>query len=210
MSEETTEKAPQEAEQNLLVANDIYLKAGIHIGTKFKTKDMKKFIYKTRNDGLSVLNLEVIDERIKLTANFLANYAPEEILFVSRREGSFKALKLMKKLVGFNAFAGRYPPGVLTNPALENFIEPRVVVVSDPWADQSTVKDTTLAGITLLGFCDTNNLVNDLDLILPCNNKGKKSLGLIYYLLTREYMIKRGMIKNAEEFSASIEDFTEE
>jgi small subunit ribosomal protein S2 len=197
-------------EESLLLPTDNYLKAGIHIGTKFKTKYMEKFIYKTRPDGLSVLNLQEIDKRIGIAAKFLANYEPEEIMIVSRREGSFKALKKMKELLGLKAFAGRYPPGILTNPELENFIEAKVILASDPWADKSAVNDAFRAGITIIGCCDTNNQTNRLDLVIPCNNKGKKSLGLLFYLLTREYMVHKGLIKNAKDFQAKIEDFVEE
>ncbi len=194
----------------MLVDNDTYLKAGIHIGTKFKTKQMSPFIYKTRPDGLSVLNVQEIDKRIRLAAKFLVNYAPEEIAIVARREGSFKALKQMKDLIDVHVFPGRYPPGIFTNPELENFIEPKVALVADPWTDKSAVKDALRAGIVLIGLCDTNNTTNDVDLVIPCNNKGKKSIGLLLYLITREYMIQRGVIKNAKEFKPTIEDFTEE
>ena len=205
MTEEKT------TEENFLVPAETYLKAGIHIGTKFKTKHMSKFIYKTRPDGLSVLNLEMIDERIGVAAKFLANYSPDEIMFASRREGSFKSLNKMKELMSdLHIFPGRYPPGVLTNPELESFLEPSVLVISDPWVDKSVVDDALRAGIIIVALCDTNNITNNLDLVIPCNNKGKKSLGLLYYILCREYMTKRGIIKNAEEFKATIEDFTEE
>ncbi len=42
------------SEEEFLVPTKQYLKAGIHIGTKFRTKYMEQFIYKTRPDGLSV------------------------------------------------------------------------------------------------------------------------------------------------------------
>ena len=198
------------AEEEYLIPADIYLKAGVHIGTKFKTKYMKKFIYKTRPDGLSVLNLQEIDKRIRTAASFIAQYDPEDIVIISRREGSFKALKKLNELTGIRVFPGRYPPGALTNPELEGFTEAKIMLVSDPWTDKSAVKDAIKAGIILIGCCDTNNQTNGLDYVIPCNNKGKKALGLLFYLITREYMIKRKMIKNEKEFKASIEDFTEE
>jgi len=197
-------------EEALLLPTDTYLKAGIHIGTKFKTRYMGKFIYKTRPDGLSVLNLQEIDRRMSIAAQMLANYEPQDILIISRREGSFKALKKMQELAGFKIFPGRYPPGVLTNPELENFLEVKIVFVSDPWTDRSAVLDAFRAGVPIIGCCDTNNQTNMIDLAVPCNNKGKKSLGIMFYLITREYMVKRGLIKNGEEFSAKIDDFTEE
>ncbi|MBU4493435.1 MAG: 30S ribosomal protein S2 [Nanoarchaeota archaeon] len=197
-------------EESLLASTDQYLKAGIHIGTKFRTKYMEKFIYKTRPDGLSVLNLQKIDERIKICANFLAQYAPEEIIIISRRENGWKSIKMLSKLTGIRVFAGRYPPGVLTNTNLDKFIEAKIVLVTDSWPDRNVINDAMKIGIPIIALCDTNNQSNNIDLVIPCNNKGKKSLGLFFWILTREYMKKRGMIKNDSEFKASIDDFTEE
>jgi len=198
------------SEENLLVESNEYLKSGIHIGTKFKTKYMKNFIYKTRSDGLSVLNLKKIDERIKVAVNFLSQYNPEDILIVSRRENGWKALKKLHELTGINVITGRYPPVILTNPNLDTFTEPQVIVVSDPWPDKNAVEDAAKIGIPVVALCDTNNQTNNLDLVVPCNNKGKKSVGLVFYLLTREYMQKKGMLSGNEEMSAKLDDFVEE
>ena len=198
------------AEESLLVPTDQYLKAGIHIGTKFRTKYMEKFIYKTRPDGLSVLNLQKIDERIRICANFLAQYAPEEIIIVSRRENGWKSIRMLSKLTGIRVFAGRYPPGVLTNTNLDKFIEAKIVLVTDSWPDKNVISDAMKIGIPVIALCDTNNQSNNIDLVVPCNNKGKKSLGLFFWILAREYIKKRGMIKNDSEFKATIDDFTDE
>ncbi|MBI2137587.1 30S ribosomal protein S2 [Candidatus Woesearchaeota archaeon] len=197
-------------DEQLLVPQDTYLKAGIHIGTKFKTKYMEPFIYKTRPDGLSVLNLQKIDERIKVAAKFLSNYAPEEILIVSRRENGWKALKAMGRVTGIRVFAGRYLPGILTNPSLENYLEVKIVVVADAWPDRNAISDAVKIGIPVIALCDTNNQSNSIDLVVPCNNKGKKSLGLLFWILTREYLRNRGVVKEDSDFKSLIEDFTEE
>ncbi len=197
-------------EESLLASTDQYLKAGIHIGTKFRTKYMEKFIYKTRPDGLSVLNLQQIDERIKICANFLAQYAPEDIIVVSRRENGWKSIRMLSKLTGIRVFAGRYPPGILTNTNLDKFIEAKIVLVTDSWPDRNVISEAMKIGIPVIALCDTNNQSNNIDLVVPCNNKGKKSLGLFFWILTREYLKKRGMIKNDSEFKATIDDFTEE
>ena len=198
------------AEEQLLVPNKVYLKAGIHIGTKFKTKYMEPFIYKTRPDGLSVLNLQKIDDRLKVFANFLAQYEPQDILIASRRENGWKAVKAFGQLIGAKVFAGRYPPGILTNPELEEFTEVKVVVVTDTWPDRNVVSDAITMGIPVIALCDTNNQANRVDLVVPCNNKGKKSIGLVFYVLAREYMLKRGIIKKASEFQGKMEDFADE
>ena len=198
-----------EAEQ-FLVPQEVYLKAGIHIGTKFRTKYMEQFIYKTRPDGLSVLNLQKIDERIRHAANFFSKYKPEEIIIVGKRENSWKAIKALNKYTGIKIFAGRYLPGILTNPMLDTYIEGKVVMVTDPWPDRNVVDDAVKVGIPVVALCDTNNNANNIDLVLPCNNKGKKSLGLLFWILAREYLKKRGDIKSDDEFKAPLEDFTEE
>lgn len=197
-------------EQELLIANDEYLKAGIHIGTKFKTKHMDNFIYKTRPDGLSVLNIQQIDERIKLLINFFSNYNPEDIIIICRRENGWKPIKLLNKITGIRCFVGRYPPGILTNIKLDNYTEAKALLVVDPWPDKNAVGDALKIGIPVIGLCDTNNQVNNLDLVVPCNNKGKKSIGLLFYLLAKHYALKKGLIKKEEDFKHTLGDFTED
>jgi small subunit ribosomal protein S2 len=196
-------------DEKFLVPTDMYLKSGIHIGTKFRTKYMKQFIYKSRPDGLSVLNLQKIDERIKIAANMLSKYEPKDILICSRRENGWKAAKMFGKATGARVFAGRYPPGILTNQSLDNFIEAKIVLVTDSWPDRNVVKDAIKIGIPVIALCDTNNQSNDIDLVVPSNNKGKKSLGLFFYILAREYMTTRGMLKGGK-FTYTLEDFSEE
>ena len=181
-------------QEDLLIDSNEYLKSGIHIGTKFKTKYMADFIYKTRPDGLSVLNLKKIDERLRLAVQLLSYYNPEDILVCSRRESGWKALKLLNKLTGMKVISGRYPPGILTNTNLKTFTEPKIVFVCDPWTDKNAVEDAARIGVPVIALCDTNNQSNKLDLVVPCNNKGKKSIGIVIYLLAREYMKKRGLL----------------
>ena len=196
--------------EQFLVPTDNYLKSGIHIGTKFRTKYMEQFIYKTRPDGLSVLNLQKIDERIRIAAKFLAQYAPEEILIVSRRENGWKPVNMIGKLTGAKVFAGRYPPGILTNPKLDNYIEVKILLAIDAWPDRNAIIDAVKIGMPVIALCDTNNQTNNIDFVIPANNKGKKSLGLFFWILTREYLRNKGILKKDEELKEPLEDFTEE
>ncbi len=196
-------------EEALLIPNDEYLKSGIHIGTKFRTKHMANFIYKTRPDRISVLNIQQIDERIKLAGNMISNYEPGDILIVCGRENGWKSVRVFSEITGAKHFAGRYPPGVLTNPLLKNFIEAKILIVVDAWPDRNAIKDAMKLGIPVIALSDTNNQANNIDLIVPANNKGKKSLGLVFYLLAKIYTEKKGLIKPAD-FKYKIEDFYDE
>lgn len=196
-----------EQQENLLVPIDNYLKSGIHIGTKFKTTYMNSFIYKARPDGLFVLNLQKIDERLRTCAAFLSHYAPEDIIVISRRENGWKPVRLFGKVTGVRVIPGRYPPGILTNLYLKTFIQPKIMLVTDAWPDRNAIHDAVKAGIPIIGLCDTNNQSNDIDLVVPCNNKGKKSLGLFFWILAREYLKARGL---PSDFKETIDDFTEQ
>ena len=192
-------------EEQLLVPLDDYLKAGIHIGTRAKTKYMEPFIYKARPDGLLVLNVQQVNDRLRLLCNFLSQYNPQDIILICRRENGWHATELFSKLTGIRVFNGRYPPGILTNMNLDSFIEAKLLFVIDPWIDKNVVKDAAKIGISTVALCDTNNDSLNVDLVAPCNNKGKKSLGWIFYMLAREYLKSQ-----KKKFDGKIEDFIEE
>jgi len=192
-------------EQEYLIPLEDYLKVGLHIGTKFRTKYMANFIYKTRPDGLVVLNIQEIDKRIKLGANLISQYKPEDIIVVCRRENGWKAVNLFSKYTGIRVFAGRYPPGILTNPRLKTFMEAKLIVIIDPWVDKNAMKDAIKIGIPVVALCDTYNESNNIDLVVPCNNKGKKSIGLVMWIFAREYLKA-----HEKEFKGKLDEFLEE
>lgn len=191
-------------EEKLVVPLEQYLKSGIHIGTKFKTKYMEKFIYKARGDGLLVLNVQEVNKRISTACNFLSRYEPEDIVVACRRENGWHAVNLFSEVTGIRSFTGRYPPGILTNISLDNFVEAKLLLVVDPWPDKIAVKDAVKVRIPVIALCDTNNESNNIDLVVPCNNKGKKSLGLIFWIFANEYLKsrKKKLNKTAEDFTA--------
>ena len=175
-------------EYESLIPMDEYLAAGVHIGTQQKTEDMKRFIYRVRPDGLYVLDVKASDERIKIAASFLKKFDPVRILVVSARQyGQYPAM-MFAKVIGAKSLVGRFIPGTLTNPQYRNFTEPDVVIVTDPIGDAQAVKEAVDVGVPVIGMCDTNNMTMNIDLIIPTNNKGRKALALIYFLLAREIL----------------------
>ena len=196
------------SEEKFLVPLEKYLKVGLHIGTKYRTKYMEPFIYKIRPDGLAVLNVQKINERIDIASKLLSHYEPETILVVGRRENGWKAIEKFSELTGIRIFAGRYPPGILTNKELEEFTEIKLLLVVDPWPDRNAIKDAIKSGVPVIALCDTNNDSTNIDLVVPCNNKGKKSLGLMFYILAKEYLKNRGKIKTDSDLKVTEDDFT--
>ena len=119
-------------------------------------------------------------------------------------------MRMFSKVTGVRNYAGSYHAGVLTNPQLEEFTEIKVLICTDPWPDKDAVKDAVKTGAVVIALCDTNNESNYVDIVVPCNNKGKKSLGLFFWILAREYLKLRGLLKSEEEMQAKLEDFIEE
>jgi len=206
---EATEDEPQldedvmsDEEADLLIPVEDYLGAGVHIGTQQKTKDMSRYIHRVRTDGLYVLDVSKTDSRIRTAANFLANYDPEQILVTSSRQyGRFPAEKFAEA-VGARARTGRFIPGTLTNPKYEGYIEPDVLVVTDPIGDAQAVKEAITVGIPVIAMCDSNNSLGNVDLVVPTNNKGRKALSVVYWLLANETLDRRGA-----EPAYSLDDF---
>jgi small subunit ribosomal protein S2 len=208
--EQPVEKAMVEEEEDnkstSLVPIDEYLAAGVHIGTQQKTQDMMKFVYRVRTDGLYVLDIQSTDRRIKEVARFLAKYDPSQILVVSARQYGQYPAKMFSKAIGARAMVGRFIPGTLTNPAVEEFFEPDVVIVTDPAGDAQVIKEAVDIGVPVVGLCDTNNLTSNVDVVIPTNNKGRKALSLIYWLLAREVADGRDIPFNYEmsDFEADL------
>jgi small subunit ribosomal protein S2 len=193
-------------EADLLIPVEDYLGAGVHIGTQQKTKDMERFIHRVRTDGLYVLDVSQTDSRIRTAADFLANYDPEQVLVTSSRQyGRFPAEKFAEA-VGARARTGRFIPGTLTNPDYDGYIEPDVVVVTDPIGDAQAVKEAITVGIPVIAMCDSNNQVSNVDLVIPTNNKGRRALSVVYWLLANETLDRRGAdtVYALEDFEAEI------
>ncbi len=208
MDDEVVETQPQEAPvMDLLIPEEVYLTSGVHIGTQQKSADMKEFIFKVRTDGLYVLDVKKTDDRIRVAASFLARYDLTKILVVSARQYGQKPAKVFAKTLGASVVAGRFVPGSLTNPILPHFIEPEVILVTDPAADEQALREAFSIGIPIVGICDANNETRRVDLVVPSNNKGRRALATVYWLLTREIQKAKGLVKSDDDFEMTVEDF---
>jgi len=197
----------QEAGTNLLVPAEVYRKAGVMFGTQICTKYMKQFVYKILPDGFYLLDVAKIDERLRIAANFLSKFDPQKIAVVSVRLYGQKPARMMCERVGCKAITGRIIPGVFTNPHLEYYMEPDVVLVTDPRTDKQAIYEASKVGIPIVAFADTDNKIENIDLIVPANNKGRRSLALLYWILTREILRASGRIGPTDELDVDYTAF---
>ena len=195
------------AEQPLLIDEDTFLNCGVHIGTKQKSKDMQPYIHRVRDDGLRILDVSCTSRQIRVAAEFLNGFEPAEILVVSARQYGWKPARQFAEATGVTCIPGRFTPGRLTNPEMQNFIEPRAILLTDPAADAQPFREALNIAIPVVAMCDANNLTTGVDLVIPGNNKGRRALALIYWLLAREMLRLRGDLAADEDLEATVDDF---
>ena len=194
-------------EEELLLSEEEYQKSGVHIGTQVKSKDMQEYIFKIRNDGLYILDIKKTNRMLIVAGKMLARFKPSEILVAAQRQYAFKPVTKFSEVVGSESIVGRFIPGTLTNPQLESYREAKVILVTDPLADTQVMKEAKKVGIPIIALCDANNKTDYVDVVIPTNNKGRRSLAVIYWLLARETLKNRGSISTNADFAPTIEDF---
>ncbi len=197
-------------EADLLTPMDKYLAAGCHIGTQVKTQDMDPFVYRQRPIGLYVLDVRKTDERIRTAGKFIARFDPSKIVVVSGRVYGKRPVETFAYYIGANAFTERFVPGTLTNPNIAGprvYVEPELVILTDPRTDQQALSEAAKIGVPVIGLCDTDNQTTNVDLVIPSNNRGRKALALVYFLLTRQVLRERGTLNEEEETAFTAEDF---
>jgi len=196
-----------EVNENLLLPQEILLSAGVHIGTRIKTKDMEQFIYKVRPDGLFVLDMEQMNERVKVVAKFLSRLDISKVCVASSKRYGRNPVEKFCDTLGCKSYTGRFTSGTFTNPDYSDFFEPDAIIVTDSLADQQIVEEASIIGVPVIALCSTDNSLKDVDLAIPVNNKGRRSLAIVYWLLAREILREKGTLPVSGDFGSSIEDF---
>jgi small subunit ribosomal protein S2 len=205
--EPEVETSQETTTEELLLPRDTMLSAGVHIGTRMKTRDMEPFIYRVRPDGLFVLDVQKTDERIRIAAKFLARFEPAKVAVAASRLYAHEPVRKFCELTGAVPIIGRFIPGLLSNPLYAKRIDPEVIVVSDPRADTQAVKEASKVGIPIVALCSTDNEFPGVDLIIPTNNKGRRALAVIFWLLARQVLRERGELSIDKDPAIPVEDF---
>ena len=183
------------------------ISTGIRVGTQVKTKFMKQFIEKASPEGLYMLNIDMTLDKINTSAKFINRIGAENIIVCSGRQYAGIPIEKFCEMTGAKQLLGRFMPGTLTNPSLPYYIEPKLVLISDPEVDEQALIEATNAGIPIVGIANTDNITSKLDIIIPANNRGRKALATVYWLLVRQILIEKGELKENESMKYEIDDF---
>lgn len=200
-------------DEELLVDREEYLKNGVHIGTQSQNVDMENYIFHVKKNKLAILNLNKTDEHIRSVGELLANYDDEEVLVVGRKDEAYQPIKAFSEALGTKSVNGRFMPGTLTNPRSDSFMEPEIVVVTDPEEDRQAITEANDANIPVVAIADSENSLDGVDYVIPANNKGEKALGMVFHLLAEEIKENRGEkldLKREDFISKAVEEDGEE
>ena len=177
------------------------LSTGIRVGTEVKTKFMIPYITQANPEGLYLFDLDITLSRIETASKFIKKFDIKKVIVYSGRTYANTPIEKFCELTGARKMLGRFMPGTLTNPTLPYYSEPQLIIVSDPQVDAQAVTEATNAGVPVIGIANTDNVTSELDLVIPANNRGRKSLATVYWLLARE------ILQDSKEMKYEIDDF---
>jgi len=183
------------------------LSTGIRVGTPVKTKYMTQFIVRANPEGLYILDISKTLAKIDVAAKFIGRANISKVAVTSAREYGKTPVEKFCELTGAISIFGRFMPGTFTNPSLPKYMEPEIVIVTDPQADQQAVLEATRAGVPVIAISNSDNVTSKVDLVIPANNRGRKALATVYWLLAREVLKRQGAIKSDNDMKMSIDDF---
>ena len=183
------------------------LAAEVNKGTEVKTTFMRNFVTKSDSRGFYMMDADATMDRIKTAAKMISRAGPGNLIVCSGRQNAHRPAGMMASAVGAKALLGRFMPGTLTNPSLPYYIEPKLVMISDPQIDGQAIVEATNAGIPVIGMASTDNITSNVDLVIPANNRGRKSLATVYWMLARQVLVEQEKMDEDGAMEQSVDDF---
>jgi len=202
-SQKNQKREKAKEEKKYLVDLSLYIATKIYVGHKIITHDMRPYVFRRKADGVAVFNTDMVDAKLREAINYIAQFDEKDIIVTGKKPACWNALEKFSHFTGIKVFK-KYPPGILTNPQLSSFIEPKLVIIVDPIADKNALHDANIAKIPVLALCNSNHYTKGIDFVLPVNNKDEQALNLVFYILASGYLKARGIKKEIK-----LEDFVD-
>jgi len=207
MSEDGDDAGSEEKMVVPMLSEKALLATGIRIGTQVRTKSMEQFTTRPRPDGLHLLDYSKTLHRIDVAGKFISFVGPQNVVVYTSRDYGKVPVEKFCEVTKAIPVVGRFMPGTLTNPLFPGHLDVDLIVVADPASDTQAIVEAANMGTPVIAICDTDNITDDIDLVIPGNNRGRRSLATIFWLLTRSVLTHSSLITGDQLLKYTIDDF---